>query len=77
MNVPDRHVRNAGGAGRHGEAAACSRSPLFSGAAVPVVARFSVAGGNPDAHDAERSLRRMALEVRLPDGSVRLARSAD
>src|SRR5207245_7090271 len=50
------------------EAAAYSRSALFSGSPVPVVARFSLAGGDPQASDAERSPRRMALEVRLPNG---------
>src|SRR6266436_9553606 len=37
------------------EASAYSRSALFSGRPVPVVARFSLAGGNPHAPDAERS----------------------
>ena len=40
------------------------------GAAAPVVARFSIAGGDPDAADTERSPRGMALELRLPDGSL-------
>jgi len=47
-------------------AAAYSRSALFSGRAVPVVARFSLAGGDPNASDAEKSPRGMALEFRLP-----------
>lgn len=47
-----------------------SRSLLFSGQRIQVVARFSVAGGDPDASDAERSPRGMALEFRLPDGSL-------
>jgi catalase len=51
-------------------ASAYSRSTLFSGSAVPVVARFSLAGGNPTAPDAERSPRGMALEFRLPTGSL-------
>jgi catalase len=51
-------------------AAAYSRSALFSGAAIPVVARFSLAGGNPEASDAERSPRGMALEFRLPNGGL-------
>jgi catalase len=49
------------------EAAAYSRSPLFSGRPVPVVARFSLAGGDPHSSDAEKSPRGMALEFRLPD----------
>jgi len=48
------------------DVAAYSRSPLFSGRPVPVVARFSLAGGNPHARDAEKSPRGMALEFRLP-----------
>ncbi|HEU4649117.1 MAG TPA: catalase [Gemmatimonadales bacterium] len=36
---------------------------------MPVVARFSIAGGNPTASDADRSPRGMALEFRLTDGS--------
>ena len=50
------------------EAAAYSRSALFSGKPVPVVARFSLAGGNPKAPDTARSARGMALEFRLPGG---------
>src|SRR5882672_613020 len=52
------------------EASVYSRSPLFSGQPVPVVARFSLAGGNPEATDAEKSPRGMALEFRLPNGSL-------
>jgi catalase len=51
-------------------ASAYSRSALFSGSPVPVVARFSLAGGNPEASDAERSPRGMALEFRLPNGDL-------
>jgi catalase len=47
-------------------AAAFSRSAMFSGQPVPVVARFSLAGGNPKASDTEKSPRGMALEFRLP-----------
>jgi catalase len=52
------------------EAALYSRSALFSGEAIQVVARFSLAGGNPNAADTERSTRGMALEFRLPNGSL-------
>lgn len=47
---------------------AYTRSALFSGKQVPVVARFSLAGGNPNAPDTAKSPRGMALEFRLPDG---------
>ena len=52
------------------KAAAYSRSALFSGKPIPVVARFSVAGGNPKVPDTARNPRGMALEFRLPDGSL-------
>ena len=47
-----------------------SRSALFSGKPIPVVARFSLAGGNPKAPDTAKSARGMALEFALPDGSL-------
>lgn len=47
-----------------------SRSGLFSGEQLDVVARFSIAGGNPIASDAEKSPRGLALEFRLPGGSL-------
>jgi catalase len=50
--------------------AAYSRSALFSGKAVPVIARFSLAGGNPKAPDTARSVRGMALQFKLADGSL-------
>jgi catalase len=50
------------------DATVYSRSALFSGSQVPVVARFSIAGGDPTVPDADRSPRGMALEFRLPDG---------
>lgn len=52
------------------EAAAYSRSALFSGKRIPVAARFSLAGGNPKAPDTARSPRGMALEFKLPDSSL-------
>src|SRR5437762_12322841 len=52
------------------EAAVYSRSSLFSGQPLPVVARFSLAGGDPEASDAEKSPRGMALEFRLPNGGL-------
>ncbi|CAG4884894.1 Catalase-related peroxidase [Georgfuchsia toluolica] len=52
------------------EAASYSRSALFSGKPIPVVARFSLAGGNPKAPDTTKSARGMALEFKLPDGGV-------
>jgi catalase len=51
------------------EAATLSRSKLFTQAHVPVVARFSIAGGNPDVPDTTANARGMAVEFRLSDGS--------
>ncbi|HEY0467971.1 MAG TPA: catalase family peroxidase [Polyangiaceae bacterium] len=53
-----------------GAGAVYSRSALFEGTTIPVVARFSLAGGNPTASDAERSPRGLGLEFRLPNGSL-------
>jgi catalase len=52
------------------DAARYTRSALFSGKPVPVVARFSLSGGNPKAPDAARSGRGMALEFKLPKGQL-------
>jgi catalase len=52
------------------DAAALSRSALFSGKSTPVIARFSLGGGNPDVPDAAPAPRGMALEFHLP-GDVR------
>ncbi len=52
------------------DAAAYTRSALFSGKPVPVVARFSLAGGNPKAPDTAKSARGMALEFRLPGDNL-------
>lgn len=52
------------------EAAGYSRSLLFTGKVVPVIARFSLAGGNPKVPDAARSARGMALQFKLPQGQL-------
>jgi catalase len=52
------------------EMATYSRSALFSGKPVAVVARFSLAGGNPKAPDTARSVRGMALQFKFPDGGL-------
>jgi len=50
--------------------AAYSSSALFSGKPLPVVARFSLSGGNPKAPDTAKSGRGMALQFKLPDGGL-------
>ncbi|MFB2895854.1 catalase family peroxidase [Aerosakkonemataceae cyanobacterium BLCC-F50] len=47
-----------------------SRSALFSGEKLDIVARFSIAGGDPMVSDADKSPRGMALQFRLPNGSL-------
>ena len=49
---------------------ALSMSSAFSGKPVPVVARFSIGGGNPKAPDNARSQRNMALQFDLPNGET-------
>ena len=48
------------------EGRALSVSSAFSGKPVPVVARFSMGGGNPKALDNVKSQRNMALQFDLP-----------
>ena len=52
------------------ETATYSRSALFSGRPIPVVARLSLAGGNPKAPDTAKSARGMALEFKLPGNNL-------
>jgi catalase len=52
------------------EAAALSRSALFSGKTIPVVARFSLGGGDPGVPDAAPAPRGMALEFHLAGGAL-------
>ena len=48
-----------------------SRSALFSGTHISVLARFSVGGGNPNVADTDAALPRgMALEFHLPGGAL-------
>jgi catalase len=46
-----------------------SRSGIFSGAEIPVVARFSLGGGDPDIADTEKQPHGLGIEYRLPDGA--------
>ncbi|MFZ4805572.1 MAG: catalase family peroxidase [Synechococcus lacustris] len=48
------------------KAAEFSRSPLFSGKPLPVVARFSLAGGKPKAPDTTKNPRGLGLQFQLP-----------
>ncbi|MBL0930133.1 MAG: catalase family peroxidase [Alphaproteobacteria bacterium] len=52
------------------EGRALSAASLFSGAAHPVIGRFSVGGGNPRASDKGRAVRGFAFETTLPGNEV-------
>ena len=52
------------------DAAPYTRSALFSGQPVPVVARFSLAGGNPKLPDTAKNPRGLALQFKLPEGKL-------
>jgi catalase len=67
------HIKGTCAAGEFvgtADAAAISRSALFSGKTIPVVARFSLGGGNPDVPDAAPAPRGMALEFHIPGGGL-------
>lgn len=67
------HIKGTCAAGEFvgaSEAAALSRSPVFSGKSIPVVARFSLGGGSPEVPDAAPAPRGMALELHLPGGGL-------
>jgi catalase len=51
------------------EAARCSRAAHLQGEPVPVTARFSNGGGNPDVADAAPDVRGLAVKFYLPDGT--------
>lgn len=67
------HIKGTCAAGEFvgtGDAAKLSRSALFSGKPIPVVARFSLPGGNPKVPDTVKNVRGMALEFRISDNDV-------
>jgi catalase len=47
---------------------ALSAASAFSGERMPVVARFSVTGGNPQVSDKAKTTRGLALQISLPGG---------
>jgi catalase len=48
------------------EAASLSRAAPFRGDPIPALIRFSIGGGNPETHDAQRESRGMAVKLRPP-----------
>ncbi len=53
-----------------------SSAAVFNGDKIPVVARFSVGGGNPKASDKSKSARGLALQFKLPNGEQWLMANA-
>ena len=51
-----------------GRAAARSKAAVFQPGRIPVVGRFSLAGGNPNAVDSPDNVRALAIRFSLPDG---------
>jgi catalase len=51
-----------------GKAAALSRAGVFQPGRIPVVGRFSLAGGNPNVADSPENVRALAIRFSLPDG---------
>jgi catalase len=51
-----------------GRAAELSRAAVFRPGRMPVVGRFSLAGGNPNAVDTPDTVRALAIRFSLPDG---------
>jgi catalase len=67
------HIKGTCAAGEFvgtADAAALSRSALFSSKTIPVVARFSLGGGTPEVPDAAPAPRGMALEFHLPGAAL-------
>jgi catalase len=67
------HIKGTCAAGEFigtADTANLSRSALFSGKTIPVIARFSLGGGNPEVPDAAPAPRGMALEFHLPGGAL-------
>jgi catalase len=52
----------------NGRAADLSRAAVFQPGRMPVVGRFSLAGGNPYAVDSPDTVRALAIRFSLPDG---------
>lgn len=52
----------------NGAGAQLSKASVFASGRVPVIGRFALAGGQPYAADASRTVRSMAVLFSLPDG---------
>jgi catalase len=67
------HAKGVGVSGyfeSNGNGVRLSKAGVFPAGRVPVLGRFSVGGGNPEAADTESSVRGLGLEFTLPDGEL-------
>ena len=67
------HAKGVGVSGffeSNGNGARLSKASIFRTGRVPVVGRFSLGGGNPNAADAVSNARGLGLEFSLPDGEL-------
>src|ERR1700741_3129759 len=64
------HAKGVGVSGffeSNGAGARFSRAVVFRSGRVPVIGRFSLSGGRPDAADAPAEVRGLGLQFNLPD----------
>ena len=52
----------------NGQGVALSKASVFTAGRMPVLGRFALAGGKPDQTDAPRTVRSMAILIKLPTG---------
>jgi catalase len=67
------HAKGVGVSGffeSNGNGVRLSKAGVFQAGRVPVLGRFSLGGGQPDAPDTESSVRGLGLEFSLPDGEL-------
>jgi catalase len=67
------HAKGLGVSGffeSNGNGVRLSRAAVFQEGRVPVIGRFSLSGGKPDAHDSPTEVRGMGLQFSLPNGEL-------
>jgi catalase len=67
------HAKGVGVSGffeSNGSGVRLSKAAVFRSGRVPVIGRFSLGGGQPDAADAPNAVRGLGLEFSLPDGEL-------
>jgi catalase len=67
------HAKGVGVSGffeSNGNGVRLSKAAVFQPGRVPVLGRFSLGGGNPNAPDTESSVRGLGLEFASPDGEL-------